>query len=129
MGIASKVADPVIRSITVFIAILALTGVASRSTLEAQAKRIAPYPSSVFAPEATLSSPYPGAIVNGTGSSTYAVEGLLLGAAVGGTALALVGMQHCESDCGIDKAALGFLVGAVLGAIPGLLIGGQFTKP
>lgn len=59
---------------------------------------------------------------------TYAIEGMLIGAAIGGTAIVYVGVTHCESDCGLDKAVLGFAAGAILGAIPGLVIGGMFDR-
>lgn len=58
----------------------------------------------------------------------YAIEGMLIGAGALGIAVAVVGSQHCESDCGLDKTVLGFVVGAALGAIPGLLIGGLIPR-
>ena len=97
-------------------------------TLVAQSHRIAPSPSSLFRPLPPTSIVELLAEMDHQGRSDYAVEGAIIGAVAAGSALAFVGSQHCESDCGLDKTALGFVVGAVLGAIPGLLIGGMIPK-
>jgi hypothetical protein len=106
--------------------VAACSGVFGSSSLAAQQAALRPHPSALFVtPAVAADSMRP--------APTYWKEGAITGGAIVGLtgALAMNGLCHMDdanaSGCGLAAlggAALGFLIGAV----PGALIGGQIHK-
>jgi hypothetical protein len=105
-------------------------------SLTAAQARITPSSSMLFGREARgpLDPPGSGQIADTARRDirpTYWLEGALVGSAVGAVGGLLLGQFICEQSegqsCGVARVAA--VVGtAVLVALPGALIGGQFTK-
>ncbi|HET7042178.1 MAG TPA: hypothetical protein VFI13_09160 [Gemmatimonadales bacterium] len=109
-----------------FVAILAFA-TAAPAALAAQQASLHPRASVLFVPPAAAadSTRYP---------STHWKEGALIGGAVGGILGFALGEGFCHFDespgaknC-TGKASAGAVLGALLFAIPGALIGGQIRK-